>query len=343
MAKKRTATGETFKALLQQKILQKKGKLKPKNATLLYPTAIQAKYTRDLRRIMRQFTQITVQEMKPLLREWKRQNKEATGDGLRYDSLSDDEKKKIKDVWVDELADLSDEYRSLQDEIFITNKKNLNAQLMAIAASVSAFNKAQWQKYLKQSVGVEIALVEPWEDLFLKTWTARNVNLIKGMTNDYVKKINEAVLEGFQKGITADALAKDLSQINRSFTKNRTKLIARDQIGKLNGQLTKKRQTEAGLEFYRWNTALDERVRGRPGGRWPKGKPSHWALEGKICRWDDSTIYADSIEDAQAGNWKRRSSIKAEQQHPGEAINCRCFGEPIFTEVVEEIANEEAA
>ncbi len=88
----------------------------------------------------------------------------------------------------------------------------------------------------------------------------------------------------------------------------RARLIARDQIGKLNGRITRARQEQLGITRYIWRSVLDERVRGNPAGKYPYATPSHWNREGVVFSWKNPP----------------------EGGHPGEAILCRCWAEPFF-------------
>lgn len=100
----------------------------------------------------------------------------------------------------------------------------------------------------------------------------------------------------------------------------RARLIARDQTGKLNAALTEARQKRIGVEEYIWQSVEDERVR-----------ENHRVLDGKICRWDDPTVYRNPGET----EWRSRSSIGAFVGHPGEDYQCRCFAEPRMEEIID--------
>jgi SPP1 gp7 family putative phage head morphogenesis protein len=104
----------------------------------------------------------------------------------------------------------------------------------------------------------------------------------------------------------------------RPFNASRAKaaLIARDQIRKFNGDLSRVRQQHAGIESYSWDTAHDERVRGNPRGIYPNARPSHWAQQGKVYSWS--------------------SSGAPGLGHPGEPIQCRCLPKPVFDEPEDE-------
>ncbi|MCK4520973.1 MAG: minor capsid protein, partial [Nanoarchaeota archaeon] len=90
----------------------------------------------------------------------------------------------------------------------------------------------------------------------------------------------------------------------------RVKLIARDQISKLNGDLNQQRQNDLGVRRYRWRTSRDERVR-----------ESHVVKEGNIYQWNKPP---------------------ADTGHPSEDYNCRCYAEAIISDIIgEEFAEPE--
>ncbi len=57
----------------------------------------------------------------------------------------------------------------------------------------------------------------------------------------------------------------DVKSLKSTISNSRAKLLARDQVGKLNGRLTQRRQQDIGVEMYIWSTSRDERMRARPG------------------------------------------------------------------------------
>lgn len=77
---------------------------------------------------------------------------------------------------------------------------------------------------------------------------------------------------------------------------NHARLIARDQISKLNGQLARARQTAAGITSFVWETQKDSRVR-----------PEHRALQGRTFTWADG----------------------ANGVFPGQPIQCRCWARAV--------------
>jgi SPP1 gp7 family putative phage head morphogenesis protein len=105
--------------------------------------------------------------------------------------------------------------------------------------------------------------------------------------------------------------------------KRRARLIARDQVSKLNADLAQSRQRDVGIEYYYWETSSDERVRGSR-GEIKAGR--HDVLDGKLCRWDDPSVYSDD----EGRTWRSRTAIGAYVGHPGEDYQCRCWARPKF-------------
>jgi len=132
------------------------------------------------------------------------------------------------------------------------------------------------------------------------------------------------VQNGIANGLRHEAIAKQLSgikDIKSTFGKleNRIKMIARNETSSINATLNKARQENLGIQYYTFETSRDERVR-----------PSHQIMQGKICRWDDPTVYKDSLEDKK---WKKRSSIGGVEKHPGIDFSCRCVSLAIIEDI----------
>lgn len=128
----------------------------------------------------------------------------------------------------------------------------------------------------------------------MNRWVRRNVGLIKTVPAQQFRQVESVVRQAFREGVRHEVLAQRLVERAR-VAQSRAKLIARDQVEKLNGQLTEERQTSLGIESYTWRTVGDDRVR-----------PEHEAREGQVFEWGSPP--GDG--------------------HPGEPINCRCWAEP---------------
>lgn len=137
----------------------------------------------------------------------------------------------------------------------------------------------------------------------LDNFTRQNTQLIKSIGDDAAMNIERLVQDAVSRGTSTRALSKDIFKelstgikAEEKKIKQRAALIARDQVGKLNGQISKTRMKSAGIKSYKWQTMQDKRVREK-----------HVALNGSIRTWEQSPI-------------------------PGEEIRCRCTPLPVLTD-----------
>ena len=141
---------------------------------------------------------------------------------------------------------------------------------------------------------------------------------------DYVSKINTLTEQAIVNGMSPKKLSEEIFKATQSLEKNHCKLLARDQMGKLNGQITQAQMEEIGLDMYVWSTAFDDRVR-----------DSHAVMEGLLCRWDDASVC--SYDGGKT--WVDRPAA-AVQLHPGQDIQCRCVGLAYYPELTAEIEGD---
>lgn len=123
----------------------------------------------------------------------------------------------------------------------------------------------------------------------------RNAELITSIT---AQQRTMAAIE-IARADTEVALATRLEQA-LDVSRGRARVIARDQVGKLNSELTELRMKAAGSERYQWSTSGDERVRA-----------THIELDGQIYSWGDATGAEDGLP-------------------PGQPILCRCVAIAVF-------------
>jgi SPP1 gp7 family putative phage head morphogenesis protein len=226
------------------------------------------------------------------------------------------------DAWFDRIAPLMDILRIGAQKRDTT----VSATAVDIGQRTSDWNDKEWQKILRRTVGVGLITAEPGLRDQLRLFVQTNANLVTKMQSDAIEKIQGRIERGFATGARHTEIAKEI-RADLETTESRARLIARDQVSKLNGQLTQMRQEEAGITKYIWRTAEDARVRA-----------SHAAMNGRLGRWDDATVYAS---EGDPNDFKARSGINAVELHPGQDFQCRCFAEPFIQELVE--TEEEAA
>ncbi|HVJ94077.1 MAG TPA: minor capsid protein [Labilithrix sp.] len=165
-----------------------------------------------------------------------------------------------------------------------------------------------------ERLGIKLLKEEPSFKRRIKAWRKENVDRIVSLSKAKVDRV-EVLLKN-KAGMRVETLRKSIQE-SVGATKSQASLIARDQVLKLNGQITEARQVAAGITEYIWCTSNDSRVRGRPDGLYPDAHPSHWALEGKRFRWDKPPI----------------SGPRGERGHPGSMFQCRCVAYGILPEL----------
>jgi len=144
--------------------------------------------------------------------------------------------------------------------------------------------------------------------LFAKEFVAENVKFIGDLRKGIRPGLEDAVVRSMQFGDSEpEELANRLRKIwakngvpsqlptkskRMLSTYNHARMVAHDQLSKLNANLNEARQRAAGIGSYIWTTQGDARVR-----------PAHQALSGKQFAWNDPPS----------------------EGHPGTPPRCRCY------------------
>ena len=213
-----------------------------------------------------------------------------------------------------------------------TNGPALGA-IVNIARSLDAFNKKELDAFKKIAIGEAFQEQEPWVKNVLDTWAREQVTLISKASQDMLDTVARRIRDGVKAGRNAREVTAMINADLPGISYRRARIIARDQTAKLNSSLTQGRMADAGLETYIWDTAQDERVRGNPTGRYANAIPSHFMMQGKLCRWDDPTVWFEN------GEWVKRAP-DAPYFHPGMAIMCRCVAVPNWDELEDVAASD---
>ncbi|MGJ0397422.1 MAG: minor capsid protein [Methylocystis sp.] len=176
-------------------------------------------------------------------------------------------------------------------------------------ARVEQWTRARMLETLKAGLGKDAGLILFPDDVKHEIAASMqgNIALIRDLDRDARKRLEQIIWQGVLKNHSVSeietALSKQLGIVGR-----RAKLIARDQTHKLTADLVRLRHQQMGIVEYAWHTREDDRVRGNPYGRYPKARPSHWAREGTIFRYDQPP----------------------EDGNPGEPILCRCVARGVI-------------
>lgn len=164
-------------------------------------------------------------------------------------------------------------------------------------------HRRAFQTALRSLVGVEVLESENIRGPILDGWVAENVDLITTIRDEAIPGMAADIEQAFAQGLRHEDLLKKWQReglpVERGTLRQRARVIARDQISKLNGQLTEHRQGKAGIDEYDWMSVADgARVR-----------PLHRQLHGTRRKWSDP---------------------HPTEGHPGHAIQCRCTARAVI-------------
>lgn len=166
----------------------------------------------------------------------------------------------------------------------------------------------------KAQVGLDLKQGAPKLAQRIDSFRRKNVQLITSVQTDMLDQVSDVVGEAFDAGTRVEILKKRIQE-RFDVSDSRAALIARDQVLKLNANITQQRQQDAGVTKYKWSTSRDERVRGNPAGKYPDTTDNHFRLEGTVHSWDEPPIV---------------DTATGRTAHPGEDYQCRCVAIPIF-------------
>lgn len=181
-------------------------------------------------------------------------------------------------------------------------------------SAVDQENKKRTQRNIGNRLGVDVYAILNEEAVrdTLDIMLVESAELIRTIPHDLVGQVARRVIQ-YYKGEPMPEGRSLYRQIQEEFhiSADRAKVIARDQTSKLNGNLNAVRQMDLGIEEYIWQTARDRRVVGNPAGLYPKGNRmhgNHYERQGHVFEW----------------------TKPPEDGHPGQAIQCRCYADPLI-------------
>lgn len=147
---------------------------------------------------------------------------------------------------------------------------------------------------------------------YLQAAAFQNAQLIKSIPAQYLEQVQNIVMGNMRQGMRPSYIEQALVK-QFGITTRRAKLISRDQTAKIQGEMNRIRQVNSGLQYFKWVTAQDERVR-----------HSHVAVAKRdvglgegVFRWDDLPV------------------VDGVPTFPGQPINCRCVARPVTAAQVE--------
>ena len=260
-----------------------------------YPIGQEYSYRKILLNMNKQYKLLLKRNMSPYVEAMAYEATEInlpTGD-IRQDALG----------WQDQLTRIM---QRMASQMTVHENRAIK-EMLRIAPGVNQYNKDQWRRLVRSQYGVNPINEDPEKFMAkLGVWSRNNALFINDIPSKMSKQIADATRDALVKGTNLQDTTNAIYDIMFERTDvgdSRARLIARDQVSKLNGDLTRDRQLDLGVEGYIWRTVGDERVR-----------DTHSDNDGKFFSWDNPP---------------------AETGHPGEDFQCRCWAEPVLPEFVE--------
>jgi SPP1 gp7 family putative phage head morphogenesis protein len=261
-----------------------------------YPLAQEIQYRVILNTLIRAVTAALKKYVAPYVRGWA---VEATAVDLPTGPIRQDVE---GHGWREQMT------AALQRAFLSTQREQQEAirKMIDVGKRTDTYNEKEWRRLIRSAYGVDPIKEDPKKyQPLLDKWADTNARLITNIPQKTMEQIQEQSMAALTEGTSvADTTARiyEIMSERVDVSYSRAQLIARDQVAKLNGQFTRERQEDLGVDSYIWRTVQDERVR-----------ETHQEVDGQTFPWDKPPEETD-------GN------------HPGEDYQCRCWAEPILPE-----------
>lgn len=172
-----------------------------------------------------------------------------------------------------------------------------------------AHHQGQLQRQMRAKLGVDLQTADPGAAALVEAFVSENVALIRSLGTRTLDEVAALVTRAFGDGARAESVVEEI-QARYGIAERHARLIARDQVGKLNGRIAAARHQELGIGSFKWRSMKDQRVR-----------PRHVHLDGQVFRYPEGAP-GEGI--------------------PGHPIQCRCFQEPVVDDILAELEALEA-
>lgn len=269
--------------------------------TPIFPSGIEREYERISRQYMRLLKE-SIEEEIPVLKEQIMKERGTYRADFRGDSIYD-----VMLVFENVLDKIQKKFTEK------AKGHGLRRKLESLANMTRKLTIREWKKAVDKTLGINLMDDYYAGDFFksaIDRWVDENVSLITSIPQETLGDMRTIVKNGFVNGKSTTDIMKEI-QHKYNVSKSNAKLIARDQIGKLNADITEAQQRDAGIEEYIWDDCGDNNVR-----------DCHRELNGNRFRWD-----------APPEMWyttKEGKKKTGRHCHPGQDYQCRCRAKPVF-------------
>ena len=270
-------------------LIKRKSKKPIKLNKIQYPKMIEAEYYKALKSISDNMKRIVKEDLLPVL---KAKQSEYTADGIVEDIM----------IIFDRLRAFESPFMAIQ-----------TASKMVRSIDKISLEKLRTSINQRFSIDMPDMFAREGIEKFVTASIAKNATLIKSIPSEFIKDIETKIYNGVSSGSAYKTIEESIigiDGITSSFGKleNRVKLIARNEVSTITGQINKQRLQSIGVSKFIWQSSNDERTR-----------DSHADLDGQAFSYDDLP-----------------TNENGQEIYPSSEINCRCTSIPVF-----EIEDEE--
>lgn len=218
---------------------------------------------------------------------------------------------KMKSIFYGETVSPDSEPRQ---ELFT---RSLNRMVSPFLERVKDRTETQFVSEFERQTGTVPLQSQLDVDEFLKDSLHSNISLIKTIPEKHFSQLKMITEQAVRKGELSQDLQAKIRELSDN-SKSSARLIARDQISKLTGNIEEARQRKVGVTEYIWRTRRDGRVRSFAN---TNGASDHKRLEGTIQKWSDPPVTVF------------RGKRAGAQNHPSQDIQCRCWPQAIYDDL----------
>lgn len=140
---------------------------------------------------------------------------------------------------------------------------------------VSVHQRLEFQRQAKAALGIDVSPMDPQIASLVDGFVHENVMLVKRLQGRTLDDLATLLTRAAADGATGDQVTAEIEK-RFGIAERHARLIARDQVTKLESKLTQARCTEIGIGSYRWVSLLVGKNR----------RPEHVERHGKRFRYD---------------------------------------------------------
>lgn len=129
----------------------------------------------------------------------------------------------------------------------------VRARIEGWARLAEAFHRARWRRNVLSATSVDLATLIGPQDVreTLETVIARNVGLVRSVSDETRRRIADSVFRGLQARTPSRTVAREIAEAV-GMGRRRALLITSDQNVKLSSALNEERRRQAGIDSFAW-------------------------------------------------------------------------------------------